>query len=62
MILLPHRIGFTCLILINSQLITASAFGKRDQLYSARSTCRETGVCALRSVFLIQDLGENVRG
>ena len=28
---------------INGRLVMASAFGKRDQLYSVRLTCREIG-------------------
>ena len=41
--LLPHKIGVVCPRHINGQFITASAFGKRDQLYSVRLICRETG-------------------
>ena len=56
MLLLWHNIGFSCPMCINKPFIMASAFGKRDQLYSARSICQETGamcpqICLLDSRF-----------
>ena len=46
-----------------SQLIMASAFGRRSQpLFCETDLQGEQGVCALRSVSPIQDLGQNLRG
>lgn len=43
-----------------SQLITASAFGKRSQLILGEPSAGRQGTCALRSVSSIQGLGHNL--
>lgn len=53
------KMGFSYLMHIKSQLITATALGKRDQLYSVRWIYRETGsvypqICLSDSGFGVQ--------